>query len=680
LAAFDSSLAVPSGVSIVRVKHFLCELLRLWLPDLDDVPAVGHSWPEDLDPAFVPWRTRTRNALINAGVLEHLDRIPVLTFGQLSRLRNIGEVGILDFLATLESVELHLGNQASSPPPPPPEAPPAELEPATAEVVLRALDEDWVDEIGPHDSRFASLLPPIRGTLFETIDALTTGVYSDRNAVGLIDRISSTLPSIRAKADLIRALPIEEALGELLGGLLGESGKHVKALLARLQLDGRSRPITLEEAGRITGISRERVRQIEKRVRDRLAEARFFIPQIDRGMQLLAEHAPLTPADAAVLLHTHGISKAPFDPGSLIAAATIFGRTPIVHIDRRKGKDLLVREPVSAHVDTVMMTAFRQLGQVGTTNVGEVGSELQSLGFSVPEEEIIQVLKHYAGAVFTQESWFWCPARPECNLLTQVRKMLSVVSPIGIAALREGTKRALRFRQLSGRRGQTLVVPTKSAFIAYLRGHPDFYVSADGLVRSVRPLDYRRELPASEMIACQVLRESPSGVLDRAIFQEACASRGLNRNTFGVLTSYSPILEPLGFGLWTLRGRHVDPSVVEVLRQQSSERPRERRVVDFGWRSNGRLWLAVRLPGGPERVLPHVPAAVGRYLALRDYTARTVGGIECGSVRVYDNGNSSGYAPFLRQSGADEGDVLLAEFDLVSATVTLSLADDGEFE
>jgi hypothetical protein len=54
--------------------------------------------------------------------------------------------------------------------------------------------------------------------------------------------------------------------------------------------------------------------------------------------------------------------------------------------------------------------------------------------------------------------------------------------------------------------------------------------------------------------------------------------------------------------------------------------------------------------------------------------------MECGRVRIYENGNSSGYAPFLRQAGADEGDILMAEFDLTSASVVLRLAGEEDLQ
>src|SRR5439155_21479337 len=113
--------------------------------------------------------------------------------------------------------------------------------------------------------------------------------------------------------------------------------------------------------------------------------------------------------------------------------------------------------------------------------------------------------------------------------------------------------------------------------------HSAFALEANGQVRPSGPLDYRRELGKTEQIFVDVLRSSPTGVLDRASFQEACEARGMNRNTFSVYTTYSPILEHLGTDIWSLRGIHVSPVAVDALRQANAARPRERVVEDYGW-------------------------------------------------------------------------------------------------
>ena len=57
----------------------------------------------------------------------------------------------------------------------------------------------------------------------------------------------------------------------------------------------------------------------------------------------------------------------------------------------------------------------------------------------------------------------------------------------------------------------------------------------------------------------------------------------MNENTFSVFSTYSPIVEHPGTGLWTLRAVHVDPAAVEAVRAENALRPRQKKIVDYGW-------------------------------------------------------------------------------------------------
>ena len=105
----------------------------------------------------------------------------------------------------------------------------------------------------------------------------------------------------------------------------------------------------------------------------------------------------------------------------------------------------------------------------------------------------------------------------------------------------------------------------------------------------------------------------------------------------------------------------------------------------------GAIWVFVR----------HLPTAERfRGIFLRDSTSREAGyisgktrddlvGLEgeaitdlrpAGTVRINQDGMSYGYRSFLKRRGADEGDILVAEFDLAEGTARLLLADDELLE
>jgi hypothetical protein len=58
----------------------------------------------------------------------------------------------------------------------------------------------------------------------------------------------------------------------------------------------------LEEAGRIASVSRERLRQIQKRIEDRMPNHPILMPALDRAINTLMAHAPIDAEKAAHLL------------------------------------------------------------------------------------------------------------------------------------------------------------------------------------------------------------------------------------------------------------------------------------------------------------------------------------------------------------------------------------------
>ncbi|MGH9178787.1 MAG: hypothetical protein ACRD0N_09575, partial [Acidimicrobiales bacterium] len=122
---------------------------------------------------------------------------------------------------------------------------------------------------------------------------------------------------------------LEEALASQVAragrGRLGQA--RVAALVARLGLRGKP-PLTLAEAGRLAGLTGERVRQLEVRLRKQLAEAGSAapLPQLDAALAAVARAAPLPAAAVGRLLVDAGITAAPFCVESLARAADLFGR------------------------------------------------------------------------------------------------------------------------------------------------------------------------------------------------------------------------------------------------------------------------------------------------------------------------------------------------------------------
>jgi hypothetical protein len=141
------------------------------------------------------------------------------------------------------------------------------------------------------------------------------------------------------------------------------------------------------------------------------------------------------------------------------------------------------------------------------------------------------------------------------------------------------------------------------------------------------------------------------------------------------------VIVHLGTEIWSLRGVHVDPAAVEAVRSANALRQKEKRVIDHGWTPDGQLWVAARLPAEQfGNLIFTLPAAIRSYLAGRQFGVKDEDGVSHGTIRVNEEGTSSGFGSFLRQRGADEGDILIAEFDMSAGAALLRLGNDELLE
>lgn len=673
-----------------RVEGFLAFLLRSRAEEIGGEVAIDRPWPGSLHPKQLGWRVRSCNCFRSARLDQRLRAGQTITFADLFGIRNAGSLTVLDIACTLEvalaedrpadppSALLSNRSAGSVSPSVNSNDGDAQGEAESSIEILQALEEPWVDMVSELDPRFADVLSGGSGTVFERIDHLTSNPEASRDA---IRRLAQSVREIRARVRAMEVLPIEEVLREYLIALSGVGTSKIDALLARMQWHGAARPTTLEEAGASVGVTRERMRQIQVRVEKRMPPHAVVMPAIDLALSALLEAAPLTAAEASELLVKRGLSLRLFHPASVLAAAVDCGRQPSVQVTELHGSLVVVAVPDRDRLAAVARVAARQVAAAGMGSVLDVVDAVPVVTSDEPEHQVRQLLSSLGGVEFLSNDWFRFKDRTGGLIDTASRKMLAVTSPLDVASLREGLKRALRFRETSHRRGTRLpAAPPREVLSEYYRVHPDFVITTDGLVRPIKPLDVHAELGSTESAVVGVLRASPLGVMHRADIIAACTRQGVNFNTLAIILTYAPFIQHLGASLWMPRGTSVEPAALEALRKEGATRRREKRVVNYGWTSDGRLWIAFQLDGFGADVNLGAPAVVARYIAGRDFSACEADGESCGVVRVYENGLMSGLTRFLRRSEPDEGDTLLVEFDLSEGAAVLAIIDDDALE
>jgi hypothetical protein len=678
-----------------RLRYFLAHLVDSRRSEILSLPVFARPWPASLSPTQWPWPNRTRHCLEKAGLLEDHLALSRITYTDLFKIQAMGALSILDFASAAEGAINQLSEEATETPfnldfetPTPKILQHDALRRATRDRLLAVMEQNWASQVSEQDPRFTDLLPPGAGTIFERIDELMSMHAEDSREE---QRLAQAIPAIASRIQEIDRLSLDVALKEFLVALWESSGrkqetllaKKQDALLARLGWDG-SGPITLEEAGYIAGITRERLRQLQNHIEERLPSHPVFMPALDKAITTLTAQAPIEAEQAAHLLVTEGISSKPFSPQSILMAANACKREIPFHIEEHRGRSLVIARSHGRYLNNLLIIASRQAMASGATNIAEVTAEALSSGIPVAEATVREILHAFPDLQFLEDDWFWYPKGKNGGnpIQNNVRKMLSVVSPMSVTMIREGLRREYRYRSFNKPGKWDLIVPPRPVLRAFFRTHPEFEIDELDQVTPTAPLDCRVELPPMEQVLVDVFRSAPICVLDRASCAKKCIEQGMNQYTFAVYLTYCCVITHLGTEIWTLRGVQVDPAVVNAVRAANAERPRRKRVLDYGWSQEGRLWAAVRLPNiksQPSFVF-QLPAPIRGLLADREFSALSESGIPAGRIRITEDGRSWGYGPFLSRSGADESDILIVEFDLADHTALLRLGDDEVLE
>lgn len=672
------------------VQFFVAETIRRNLAAVTGL-RLAPDWRISLVPesvlATLPGRSRTpvRRLLDARGPGSVCD----LTYGDLFSFRGLGVKGAIAFGLAIEDYASSAGVSEAGW-----TTENSDLLDATQlSNRLRSLSgEEWTSLVFGSDPRWRHLLPVSSASLSETLEqiaevceSITTGrahqivmPFVFPVEVNKSREVQRWLNAVERQYEYIASLSLEDLLADIFDKCTSVSGSRRDAIMMRLGWKGTA-PVTLEEAGQSIGVTRERIRQLEVRTRKSLPSAPLLVPALERALSALVNAAPLQVETAVQLLSQCNLTRLHFEPQSVIAAATDLGLQPQVCLTETKGLMLVTSTEGSSSVARILSVARRKSGASGAVSCADVAAVIsRDSQTECSSDEVVRVLS--ASPSFRQilSGWFWATdiAPGRSRLVNLCRKMLSVTSPISVDCLRDGMKRVFTFRNSSSPSRFELRVPPRAVLEELLKAHPDFSMNGDSRVSCVTPLDYRVELGEGERVLVDVIRSSPSGVLDRATIVSECVKRGVNQQTVSVDLTYSCIIEHVDTNIWTLRGSDINPTALEALRAANALRPRERRVMDFGWTPSGCLWVAAIVPPAVQSFVVGCPAGGRPFVAGQKFSAQMCDGTPCGTVGVTVDGIMYGLGQFTQIAGADPGDIVVLEFDLTTQGVTLLLGDD----
>lgn len=321
----------------------------------------------------------------------------------------------------------------------------------------------------------------------------------------------------------------------------GLAGRQADAVAARLGWDGNG-TATLEGAAGDHGYSRERVRQLEARVREHVAREHPELPAVEASLDVVEASAPDDRRHVAGVLAAEGLAAASFDPAGVLVASTLAGRRPGVRVD---GRILRLRHGTAP--DLALLSAARALA----AGRGEVSVDLlaRCSGF---ESDRVRRLLAERGEV----QWLG-PERAAIGLRSAaldrrvariLPKLLSVARRLSLSEIDDALRRTFN----------PIVLPAR-VLRELCESIPWLLVDDDrSTVTSLVRFEPQRVLSPIELALARIfegrIEEGKGPVLSFSQVVELTGERGLNRNSVGVYLTRTPILKTLGRGRYALRG------------------------------------------------------------------------------------------------------------------------------
>jgi hypothetical protein len=309
--------------------------------------------------------------------------------------------------------------------------------------------------------------------------------------------------------------------------------KQAAVVAARLGWDGAG-TTTLAAAGEPARYSRERVRQLEMRLRRHAVTSRATYPSTTNALRLLETWAPIASDDAARRLSARGVSERPFAPSGLLAAAEVLR---VEH--RLEEADGVLLEAGHAELAARITEEARRIFL--RDGIGTVEAVARAFGDMLSHVRVRTLL-----ACRREVSWldagceyFIVTSIPKSRAVTVLKKMLALSPSLRISDIANGLRRSLR----------TTLPP--DAIAALCESQNWLAVDRD-TVETRTPIDERVLTHGERKVVAMFRREGPTLRFSHAV--ELAERNGLTPASVRFHLVRTPVLRTLTRGEYALLG------------------------------------------------------------------------------------------------------------------------------
>lgn len=441
----------------------------------------------------------------------------------------------------------------------------------------------------------------------------------------------------------------------------------------------------LQVIGSQFGVTRERVRQVVNVMTARAHGVVFVLPHLLRLREAAGSSSVISVADF------EAANRDLLGPSLSLADADCFAREilgiSVASVTERSCaqagnalKPMIGGEGGHGTAVVVRDASRRMIRSCGAAHVMFVtGMVSAALGSAVSVQDVRQALSAVEGMdwLTTDEDWYWFGMDTAQNRVLEVaKKALSVADQrLDIEDLQQAVCRSRRLLYEDRVSPPAIEVPKHVLREIYARVPWLTVVQCDDFVLT-EPVPISEALNSSEMAVAGTIRRNGGAVARQVLHKEFVLSGRFSSPNLQIVLTNSPIIRPLGFGIYGLRGVPVtEKAFATAMAGVGSHVAQSSSAVD-GWHEFEITITDFKL----RRGIVDFPMSVTRAIPAGKYRADgfVVGNFGIGEVPSAPS-RTTKFVALLRRSGVQAGDVLRIRINpqLLQAEISRVTADFG---
>ena len=357
-----------------------------------------------------------------------------------------------------------------------------------------------------------------------------------------------------------RQVTLEDEIEALFKYLEVKSPRNITIFKRRLGLDGKGGE-TLEEIGSGYGVTRERVRQIEKKVKRKFNRKLLIaLSKLDAIKKYLASISLKPLSELSTVFVDRGWTQKPFDVRGIIELYNLLSHNEssfdACEIARLPGSNewYFFRGSTKSLISGIRSEISRISSSRGFFRLSDLDRDFCRLQINSTERRLISdIVDEFDDIACLDEATgsYFIPEKRN-RLQNAILKCLYSFRPIKPNRIKDGLRRYPRLQR----------IPSTSELVSFCKAHPDFFVQ-DGLIGTNLPLSPEDTFSKTEHYFINCFKD-PAAVLTFEQMKRLCLREGMNPVSFYLLSKRTPVLESDGNRNYALRGNPLDPFKLDI--------------------------------------------------------------------------------------------------------------------